>query len=78
MTRPRDRASALGLLPLMEARPHKDGKTVTYRYHPRGGKPINLGTDKTKAIRKVLDMANKAPDTGTVGQLWRIYKESRA
>lgn len=78
MTRPRDRASATGLLPLMEARPHKDGKTVTYRYHPRGGKPINLGMDRVKAIRAVLDMNGKTKDQGTVGQLWRIYKESRA
>jgi hypothetical protein len=33
MNRPRDRASAAGLLPRMEARPRKDGLT-TYRYHP--------------------------------------------
>lgn len=78
MTRPRDRASATGLLPLMEARPHKDGKTITYRYHPRGGRPVNLGTDKTKAIRAVLDMNSKAPDKGTVVQLWLLYKDSRA
>jgi len=29
MPRRRDRATATGLLPLMEARPHKDGVTVT-------------------------------------------------
>lgn len=62
----------------MEARPHKDGKTITYRYHPRGGKPINLGTDKNKAIRQVLDLNTKAPDKGTVVQLWRLYEGSRA
>lgn len=78
MTRPRDRASATGLLPLMEARPHKDGVTVTYRYHPIGGKPVNLGTDKTAALRKVLDMNGKASDKGTVARLWRLYKESKA
>lgn len=78
MTRPRDRKSAGGLLPLMEARPHKDGKTITYRYHQRGGTPMNLGTDKAVAIRKVLDLNGKAQDGGTVGQLWRLYKESRA
>lgn len=45
MNRPRDRASAVGLLPRMEARPWRDGKTVTYRYHPVGAAPINLGTN---------------------------------
>ena len=47
MPRPRDRQTATGLLPRMEARPRKDGKTVSYRYHPLNpdgtrGKPINL------------------------------------
>lgn len=72
----KDRASAQGLLPLMEARPWKDGKTITYRYHPIGGKPINLGTDRNTAIRAVLDLNTKAKDQGTVGQLWRLYSES--
>lgn len=49
MPRTRDRHSAEGLLPRMEARPWADGKTVTYRYHPIGGKPMNLGTDKIAA-----------------------------
>lgn len=71
----RDRQSATGLLPLMEARPRKDGLT-TYRYHPHKAKPINLGTDKAAAIRKVLDLTQRAPDQGTVGQLWRIYEKS--
>lgn len=53
MGRRRERASGFGLLPRMEARPRKDGK-VTYRYHPIGGKPINLGTDRDEAIRQVL------------------------
>lgn len=75
MPRPRDRQSATGLLPRMEARTRKDGLT-TYRYHPLRpdggrGKPINLGTDKALAIRMVLDMASRAPDQGTIGQLWR-------
>lgn len=56
MTRPRDRASAAGLLPRMEARPHSDGNTVTYRYRPIGANPINLGTDRAAALRRVLDM----------------------
>ena len=51
--RPRDRATAKGLLPRMEARPRKDG-LVTYRFHPVGAKPINLGTDRHEAIRRVL------------------------
>jgi hypothetical protein len=35
----------------MEARPWKDGKTVTYRYHPMEGPPVNLGTDRDAAVR---------------------------
>lgn len=76
MPRQKDRASAHGLLPLMEARPWRDGKTVTYRYHPINGKPINLGTDRDAAIRAVLDLNAKAKDQGTVGQLWRLYSQS--
>lgn len=72
----RERASAQGLLPLMEARPWRDGKTTTYRYHPIGGKPVNLGTDRDAALRAVLDMNLKAKDQGTVGQLWRLYRQS--
>lgn len=70
----RNRASANGLLPRMESRPRKDG-LVTYRFHPLDGKPVNLGTDKDRAIRKVLDMNSRAPDFGTVGMLWRIYEQ---
>lgn len=82
MTRPRDRQSSDGLLPRMEARPRTDGLT-TYRFHPmtadgQRGKPINLGTDKAAAIRKVLDLNTRAPDQGTVGQLWRLYEQSPA
>jgi integrase len=74
MNRPRDRASAAGLLPRMEARAWADGKTVTYRYHPVGGKPLALGTDRDAAIRKVLDMLGKHSDAGTIGRLWQQYK----
>jgi integrase len=74
--RQRDRRSANGLLPLMEARPWKDGKTVTYRYHPIGGKPINLGTDKAAAIRKVLDMNGRGDEFGTLAWVWEKYQES--
>lgn len=55
MPRRRDRKSAAGLLPLMEARPWADGVTVTYRYHPIGGRPINLGQDRDAAIRALPD-----------------------
>lgn len=74
MGRKRDRASGFGLLPRMEARPWSDGKTVSYRYHPVGGKPIALGTDKRAAIQKVLDMNGTSDDTGTVMELWRAYQ----
>jgi integrase len=75
MSRPRDRASGAGLLPRMEARPLKDGG-FSYRYHPMGGKPINLGRDLGKALQQVLDMNGRAGDKGTVGRLWRLYQES--
>lgn len=74
--KPRDRASTKGLLNRMESRLWKDGKTVTYRYHPVGGKPIALGTDKQAAIQKVLDLSGKADDSGKVKELWRLYKAS--
>lgn len=77
MNRPRDRASAMGLLPRMEARPRKDG-LITYRYHPAGGKPINLGTDRTEACRRVLELNGQADDTGTIGRLWQQYQQSPA
>jgi integrase len=66
-----------GLLPRMEARPHRDGKTTTYRYHPVGGKPLNLGTDLTAAIRKVLDMNGEAPHHGSMLWLWEQWQESK-
>jgi integrase len=59
----------------MESRVWKDGETISYRYHPVGGKPIALGTDKLAAIQKVLDLSGKASDAGTVKELWRLYKE---
>lgn len=74
--KPRDRKSSTGLLPRMEARPWKDGKTVSYRFHPIGGKPIALGTDKAKAIQKTLDLSRAANDAGTIAELWRLYQES--
>lgn len=77
MNRPRDRKSAVGLLPRMEAMPWKSKPgTVTYRFHPVGQKPISLGTDKALAIRKVLDMNRRTSDFGTVTELWRTYQTS--
>lgn len=77
MSRPRDRSSGMGLLPRMEARPHKNGKTATYRYHPAGGKPVNLGTDREKALRWVLDQNGLSDDNGTVGWVWARWQESK-
>lgn len=74
MGRRRDRASGFGLLPRMEARPWKDGRTVTYRYHPVGAKPVDLGQDRRAAIQKVLDMLGTGDDSGTVAELWRTYQ----
>ena len=74
MTRTRERETGMGLLPRMEARPGK--KATSYRYHPVNGKPIALGTNLADAIRKVLDLLGRAPDTGTVKWVWEKYKES--
>lgn len=74
MGRKRDRASGFGLLPRMEARPWSDGKTISYRYHPMGGKPIPLGTDRRAAIQKVLDINGAGDNPGTVDELWRAYQ----
>lgn len=73
--RKRDRHSGLGLLPRMQARPRADGLT-TYRYKPIDGPWVNLGTDKTEAIRKALELNNESPDRGTINHLWKLYKES--
>lgn len=77
MPRPRDRASADGLLPRMEPRPWKDGKTVTYRYHPVGAKPINLGADKAAALRKVLDMNGETTHHGSLLWVWEQWQSSK-
>lgn len=75
--RERDRESAKGLLPRMEARPRKNGQ-ATYRYHPVGGKPLNLGTDRLAAIQRVLDLLGISDDRGTMRRLWEQYKETPA
>lgn len=77
MPRTRDRHSAAGLLPRMEARPWSDGKTTSYRYHPIGGKPIALGTDKQEALRQVLEMNGQArAGMGTLRWVWEQFQTS--
>jgi integrase len=77
MNRPRDRASAEGLLPRMEARPWASGGKVTYRYHPVGGKPINLGTDREAALRQVLDLVGQRPGHGSMAWLWEQWQKGK-
>lgn len=75
MSRKRDRASAHGLLPCMEARRWADGMTVTYRILAHG-KWVNLGTDRVEAIRRALDLTERHDDGGTIGRLWQQYQDS--
>lgn len=63
-----------GLLPRMEARKKKTG--FTYRYHPIGGKPINLGSDRIAAVRKVLNMLGQGDDIGTISRLWAQFQDT--
>lgn len=79
MGRTRDHASGMGLLERMEARVWKNGKTITYRFHPVGKKPINLGTDRIAAIRAVLDLNGAKSEhdpKGTLAWVWDRFKES--
>lgn len=69
MTRRRD-----GLLPRMEARPWADGDRVTYRYHPLGGVPMNLGTDYEAAVKRVLALTTQPANHGTVAWVWEHWK----
>lgn len=65
----------LGLLPRMEARPRAKGGW-TFRYYTYDRKYINLGHDRAEAIKRVLEMEQRAPDTGTVAELLREYMAS--
>lgn len=65
----------LGLLPRMDARARAKGG-YTYRYLTYERKYINLGRDRSEAIRKVLEMERRAPTTGTVQELVATYLES--
>lgn len=67
----------MGLLSRMEARVWSNGKTITYRYRPMTGAPINLGTDKMAAMRKVLDMLGTREGIGTLAWVWEKYQESQ-
>jgi integrase len=78
VNRPKDRLSSRGLLPRMEARLWKDGVTITYRYHPFGGVPVSLGTDRIAAIKRVLDITGESNDQGTIAKLWSQYQETNA
>lgn len=71
MTRRRD-----GLLPRMEARPWSDGVTVSYRYHPLGGKPIALGTDYEAALRTVMTLNGRRDDHGSLRWLWERFTDA--
>ena len=74
MSRPRDRASSAGLLPHMKGRRWADRKTFTYRYHPIGGEPMNLGQDRKAAIQQVLDITSKPVDsTNTLKWVWNKH-----
>ncbi|WP_341667396.1 tyrosine-type recombinase/integrase [Alcaligenes sp. SDU_A2] len=65
----------LGLLPRMDARKRKGGG-YTYRYLTYDRRYINLGHDRAEAIKRVLEMEQRAPDTGTVTELLREYFRS--
>lgn len=76
MNRRRDRKSTEGLLPRMEARPWADGKTVSYRYHPLGGKPTAWTTDKAAALQAVLDANREGDGFGTLRWVWDQFQKS--
>ena len=76
--RKREKWYAQGLLPRMEARLWKDGKTVSYRFMQADGKAIQLGTDKDQAILKVAQMGGGSSMPGTVKDLWMMYQLSPA
>lgn len=76
--RKREKWYTSGLLPRMEARLWKDGKTVSYRFMQADGTAIQLGTDKEQAILKVAQMGGSVSMPGTVKDLWMMYQLSSA
>lgn len=75
MGRPRTSEAGKCLLDRMQARVWSNGRTITYRYLPVGGKPINLGTDKMAAIRKVLDLLGSSDGHGTLKWVWEKFTD---
>lgn len=75
MTAQRTTNKRLGLLPRMDARKRASGG-YTYRYLTYDRRYINLGQDRAQAIQKVLEMEQRAPTTGTVEELVRVYLQS--
>lgn len=75
MGRPRTSQAGKGLLDRMQARVWSDGKKITYRYLPVGGNPINLGTDRMAAIRKVLDLLGNSDGQGTLKWVWEKFTD---
>lgn len=61
----------------MKARSWRNGCTISDRFHAVKAKPVNLGTDREAAIRKVLDMNGNSYDLGSFNQLWRLWLETR-
>lgn len=61
----------------MEAYPWADGKTVTYRYHPLGKKPISLGTDLQAALKRVLEINGESDGYGTLKWLWEQFTDEK-
>lgn len=76
--RKREKSYTFGLLPRMEARLWKDGKTVSYRYMSPDGKAIQLGTDRQQAILKVAQMNMKIDTHGSLNNLWVLYQSSQS
>lgn len=73
--RPRTLKSAMGLLPRMEARRWRDGKTITYRYKTIDGVQMNLGTDRAAAIHQVLDLLGDNKEQNTLQWVWDRFTE---
>lgn len=65
-----------GLLPRMQARVWKNGLKISYRYIPKKGAPIPLGTNLNEAIKRVLEITQSHSNTGKLSTLWDIYKGS--
>jgi hypothetical protein len=71
-------SDADGLLPRMEAVQRVKG--VTYRYHPKGEKPVHLGRDREAAFAKYHLLTATKPDTDlstekAALEMWRRHKK---